>query len=106
MSGAAGIFAQVGYSYEEMKIRLLALFFALVALAWAQSEMKTTSSTSAPNSGAACKLDGAKSACGLPSNVVIDMAKTKVQHTDAEWRQLLTPQQYKVTRGQGTEPPF
>ncbi len=56
--------------------------------------------------GAACAVDGAKSACGLPSNVVIDMSKAQVTHTDAEWRKLLTPAQYEVTRRQGTEPPF
>ena len=47
-----------------------------------------------------------ESACGLPSNAVIDMSKARVQHSDAEWRQLLTPEQYEVTRQQGTEPPF
>ncbi len=52
-----------------------------------------------------CK-PGEISACGLPSNVVIDMSKTKVQRTDAEWRKLLTPRQYEVARQQGTEPPF
>jgi methionine-R-sulfoxide reductase len=57
-------------------------------------------------SGAACAANGAKSACGLPSNVVIDMSKSTVTHTDAEWRRLLTPAQYEVTRQQGTEPPF
>ena len=31
---------------------------------------------------------------------------TKVQKTDEEWRQLLTPEQYKVTRKHGTEPAF
>jgi peptide-methionine (R)-S-oxide reductase len=29
-----------------------------------------------------------------------------VRHTDAEWRQLLTPAQYNILRDQGTEPPF
>jgi methionine-R-sulfoxide reductase len=49
---------------------------------------------------------GEISACGLPSNVVIDMSKAKVQRTDAEWRQRLTPLQYHVARQQGTEQPF
>lgn len=46
------------------------------------------------------------SPCGLPSRVVIDLAKTSVQRSDIEWRALLTPTQFKVTRKQGTEPPF
>jgi peptide-methionine (R)-S-oxide reductase len=52
-----------------------------------------------------CK-PGEISACGLPSNVVIDMSKTKVQRTDAEWKKLLTPRQFQVARQQGTEPAF
>lgn len=47
-----------------------------------------------------------RSACGLPSHAVIDHAKNTVQRTDAEWRALLAPMQYKVARQQGTEPPF
>jgi peptide-methionine (R)-S-oxide reductase len=34
-----------------------------------------------------------------------DMAN-KVVRTDEEWRQILTPEQYEVTRNKGTEPPF
>ena len=47
-----------------------------------------------------------KSACGLPSNVVIDMTKAPVQRSEAEWREMLNPMQYRVARKQGTEPPF
>ncbi len=46
-----------------------------------------------------------KSACALPSHV--DLSKVaKIQKSDEEWRQILTPLQYKVARQQGTEPPF
>ncbi|MBF0176836.1 MAG: peptide-methionine (R)-S-oxide reductase MsrB [Magnetococcales bacterium] len=30
----------------------------------------------------------------------------KVSKTDAEWQKILTPQQYKILRREGTEPPF
>ena len=52
--------------------------------------------------GAACTV----SACGLPSNVVIDMSKARVQRSDAEWKAQLTPEQFRVARQQGTEPAF
>jgi methionine-R-sulfoxide reductase len=51
-------------------------------------------------------MNAEKSACGLPSKVVIEMAGRAVQRTDAEWKKLLTPMQYRVARQQGTEPPF
>ncbi|MFT3829695.1 MAG: peptide-methionine (R)-S-oxide reductase MsrB [Opitutaceae bacterium] len=63
------------------------------------------SSDSSAQSPATCSVSE-RSACGLPSQAVIDMSKTKVRRTEAEWRARLTPAQYQVARKQGTEPPF
>jgi peptide-methionine (R)-S-oxide reductase len=84
------------------KLSYFTLFSALAVIAGATTEMK---STRPAKDALECKI-GEKSACGLPSNVVIDMSKAKVKHTDAEWQQRLNPRQYQVARKQGTEPPF
>ena len=84
-------------------LQIFPLFTALALVAGAQNDMMK--STSPAKDALECKL-GEKSACGLPSNVVIDMSKTKVQRTDAEWLQRLNPRQFQVARKQGTEPPF
>jgi peptide-methionine (R)-S-oxide reductase len=68
--------------------------------------MNTTNPSSNKSQGPVCATTPKLSACGLPSNVVIDMSKATVTHTDAEWQQMLTPDQYEVTRQQGTEPAF
>jgi methionine-R-sulfoxide reductase len=82
--------------------QLLTLFTALALAACAQTEMN---STKPAKDALQCKPDE-KSACGLPSHVVIDMSKATVKHTDAEWQKMLNPRQYQVARKQGTEPPF
>src|SRR5215204_76271 len=90
-----------------MKLPLLLILSSLTAASVARADMKPTSaSANKAADPAECAIDGEKSACGLPSNVVIDMSKTKVQRTDAEWKKLLTPTQYRVARQQGTERPF
>jgi methionine-R-sulfoxide reductase len=91
-----------------MKLVAFAAYLAAAGLvAAAEPTMKKISSPDAPAADpVACKINGPVSACGLPSNVVIDMGKTRVKHTVAEWKALLTPQQYSVARQQGTEPAF
>jgi len=64
--------------------------------------MKSTSSAKAVRESSSEE----KSACGLPSQAAIDRSTTRVQRTDAEWKNLLSPLQYRVARHQGTEPPF
>jgi len=76
----------------------------VATVACAQSTMKPNPSPESP--APRCSADATKSACGLPSNVVIDMAATTVRHSEEEWKKLLTPHQFEVTRHQGTEPPF
>lgn len=89
-----------------MKKLLLSLVLIVIAVTGLlfSAEMKSTN-PSVPKDALECK-PGEISACGLPSNVVIDMSKARVQRTDTEWRKLLTPRQYQVARQQGTEPPF
>src|SRR5476651_924527 len=87
----------------------LPFFLPLLALAACSADppaMKTTASKLSYGRDALVCKPGEISACGLPSNVVIDMGKAAVRRTDAEWQAMLTPLQFSVARRQGTEPPF
>jgi peptide-methionine (R)-S-oxide reductase len=94
-----------------MRHAVPALVIMVVTLATAtgrsaEASANDTMKSNQPSTGAACAISGEKSACGLPSQVIIDMSKARVQHTDDEWKALLTPEQYRVARKQGTETPF
>jgi methionine-R-sulfoxide reductase len=43
---------------------------------------------------------------GLGGALTAPTAVPKVEKTDAEWRKQLTPEQYQIARGRGTEPAF
>lgn len=89
-----------------MSTRFLLLVLAVVAGAGALSSTEMKSSQPSSFKDALQCKPGEISACGLPSNVVIDMSRAKVQRTDAEWKARLTSLQFHVARQQGTEPPF
>jgi peptide-methionine (R)-S-oxide reductase len=87
-----------------MNLFIPTLLLALAAAGPASADMKSPSPVTAKDA-LEC-APGEISACGLPSNVVIDLSKVKVRRTEAEWRARLTPDQYRVARQQGTEYPF
>jgi peptide-methionine (R)-S-oxide reductase len=105
-----------------MRIILLALITqAAVCSAFAQETQNNTNNLNNPNNSMTqnnmkaessdnkgtpmCKINDPKSGCALPSNVSLE-GKHNISYTDAEWKKILTPEQYRVMRKQGTEPAF
>lgn len=79
---------------------------ALLAAPPVESPTPPPPSSAAASAAETCPVDSTKSACGLPSSAVIDLSKVRIRKTEAEWKALLTPLQFEVTRKQGTERPF
>lgn len=99
---------KVGYNLRmKMHRAMIGISIWTTALSMAFSEPNMETKEPGANAeGAACRVQAGVSACGLPSQAVIDMAAVKIRKTEAEWRRILTSAQYRVTREQGTEPPF
>lgn len=52
-----------------------------------------------------CSASDEPTACSLPSGAQI-RGYFEIQRSDAEWQSMLSPEQYRVMRQAGTEPPF
>jgi peptide-methionine (R)-S-oxide reductase len=91
---------------KKRPLFILPLIIATMALATAATPSPTNMKAKNQNEAEPYCPPDEKSACGLPSKVVIDMSKARVQHTDAEWQARLTPEQFHVARKQGTEMAF
>lgn len=57
------------------------------------------------NDPSSCSPNDEPSACSLPSGADV-RGDFEIQRSEAEWREMLTSQQYHVMRAHGTEPPF
>ncbi len=62
-------------------------------------------SRSVPANAPAARTNESKAAASAPSTMPTD-AEAKVIKTDAEWKQILTPEQYHILREKGTDRAF
>ena len=70
-----------------------------------ETQPPTSKKNNAEENSPTCKINDPKSACALPSDAKI-AGQFPVTYTETEWKKLLTAEQYRVLRQQGTEPAF
>lgn len=85
-----------------MKFGALAGLSSLLVGAAACSNENTAAQTAATNTNKAVSVNAANTAAAENSEIPFE----KVVKTDAEWKQILTPEQYEVARKAGTEAPY
>jgi peptide methionine sulfoxide reductase msrA/msrB len=78
-----------------MRTRLLVLSLFLLVLGWALWLERSRSVAGEPDPGTPKKKEA-----------TVSDGTERVRRTDAEWRRILTPEQYRVTREKGTEGAF
>ncbi len=102
-----------------MRLRILATMAGLAALAagCGQSGIPDTAHAAAPQDGPASSApapaasrDSTAAENAAPARSSAESAtwnmKDKIQKTDEEWRAILTPEQYRILREEGTERAF
>jgi len=92
---------------KYLLLLIISTFISSLAFS-AEGNSKVMSKDTKPDtekiSLATCAIEET-SACALDSNVDLGKVGT-IQKRDEEWKKILTPLQYRVSRKQGTEPPF
>jgi peptide methionine sulfoxide reductase msrA/msrB len=84
-------------------LRLSASLFLLVAAVSFASPATTTTSTSTPGEKMPTTY---VRVIGPDGKLTQPLVVQKVIKTDEEWKKILTPEQFRITRGSGTEPAF